>query len=63
MSKKDIIEREKREPDTVIVDRMGWVHDAYICDECYAGCPYAIDDIEGEIACYEEQFKHCHEDD
>ena len=64
MSKKDIMEREKREPETIICDRMGWYHDAYYCDQ-HAGCPYASDDVEGNVACYEKQFKHCpiYEDD
>jgi len=50
-------ERKIKEPETVITDHMGWYHDGYYCN-C-AACPYAVADIEGNQACYKEEYLSC----
>ena len=46
--------------ETVIVNGMGYFCDAFIVteDRC-AGCPYAVADVDGNMACYADSFKKC----
>lgn len=52
-------EKELRGYETVIVDRMGYYRDGYICDECSGACPYVVKDIDGIDACYKDTYRQC----
>ena len=57
----DYTEKEEyKDADTVIADGQGWTHYAYRIrfGEC-TGCPYLMDDINGNAACYGEMYKAC----
>ena len=51
---KDIVENT-----TVICDRQGYYRDAYYCEKHCVACPYQVEDIDGNQACYSTQYKHC----
>ena len=46
-----------KDPDTIIFDGQGWVHDGHLCD-IYA-CPYNVNDCEGYGSCYYDEYKRC----
>ena len=50
-----------KDPETVIVDGMGYFQDGMYCN-CSA-CPYWAVDVEGKMACYMDEYKRCHEND
>ncbi len=54
------MEKERtKEPETVIVDGMGYFQDGYYCDGCNGACPYCAYDVEGNGACYKEEYLSC----
>ena len=48
-----------KDAETVIVDGQGWYHDGYFCRYSCSGCPYAVPDINGNLACYGEDYHKC----
>jgi hypothetical protein len=48
-----------KDAETVIYDGQGQAHDGYYCDSCCVGCPYAVSDLEGEAACYGDEYHRC----
>lgn len=46
------------EYDTAIIDGAGNIHGGLFCKH-YKGCPYATADINGNMACYEEDYHEC----
>lgn len=46
--------------ETMIRDRQGYVHDGMYCN-CMA-CPYIVEDVDGEMACYCDQYYQCKDD-
>ena len=58
--KEKFMEEERvKEPETVIVDGMGYFQDGYYCDGCNGACPYCVYDVEGNGACYKEEYLSC----
>ena len=47
--------------DTAIIDGAGRVHGGLYCMH-YKACPYATADINGNMACYEEDYHECNFD-
>jgi hypothetical protein len=50
-----------KEPETVIIDCQGRIHDAYYCDGCYGACPYWVTDAYGKMACFADMYHTCNE--
>lgn len=51
--------KEIKEAETIIVDGMGYYCAGYYCDGCNGACPYCVVDVEGNSACYKEEYDRC----
>lgn len=45
--------------ETILVTGMGYYEDGYKVDNRCQACPYWHEDIEGDIACWKEEFETC----
>lgn len=51
--------KKYKKSDTVIVDCQGYYHYGFLSGHGCTGCPYLVEDIEGQGACYADEYLRC----